>query len=532
MIPSWQSTVSNFVYNRLAWTWWLIAAALIALGIWARLTNLDGAYWFDELIGVKLAQMPWQDFWRTLQLENHPPLYYLLIRGWTQWFALSETSLRTLSALIGIMAIAAFFLVGRIFGGRRVAVMAAALSASSTIMIFYSREARMYSPVILFSVLSFGTFWLWLKSQRTTWAMLNVVIMTMGMFSHYSFFIVVVSEAIFFLIDRPHHNARLRTGALMVTPTMFLVGIWVFFQYLSRIVYPIGLPTWYTGINLDPWSATSTFSDLLLFQSVPAAVLPHVSAGSFFIFRPLAIWSLLGLAAWPVAQTFWRRWQGSISFEQRRISLLLALPIVIGFLTSFVTRVAVAKYYLPSASALVFLAALGFVRLRAIRPALSLSALCIIFLVHVIWIPALVYGQRYPWREVGVLIADKQQPGDSVLVHSWINTVTFREYYHSTLPAVGIFPLDTPDDPSSYSTIVRYVNRRVITPQNIGPWMERTTRDAKRVWFVNENNNQFFNGQLVPRWFLSHGWVIAAMPSVPRASADYLTLFERGDTFQ
>ena len=115
-----------------------------------------------------------------------PPLFALLMNLWLTVFGGSDFSLRALSATISSIAVLLIYFLGSLLLGRRSALFASLLQAISPFDIAYAQEARMYTLVILFAVLSASAFIL-LASRRqnsktllyaaiyigSTWALVN-----------------------------------------------------------------------------------------------------------------------------------------------------------------------------------------------------------------------------------------------------------------------------------------------------------------------------------------------------------------------
>ncbi|HEY9885302.1 MAG TPA: hypothetical protein V6C98_16970, partial [Thermosynechococcaceae cyanobacterium] len=116
---------------------------VLVLGIFFRCTHLDHkVYWRDEAFtslrvsGFTVADVrhqlfdgheigkadlqiyqqlsaakSWRDTVQSLVVEDsqHPPLYYLLARGWMQYFGSSVAAIRSLSALLGVLVLPSLY---------------------------------------------------------------------------------------------------------------------------------------------------------------------------------------------------------------------------------------------------------------------------------------------------------------------------------------------------------------------------------------------------------------------------------------
>ena len=135
---------------------WLSAAfALIAaLGCAFAFMRLGApSYWTDELFTLFLVDHhggPAEVMRRTLT-DTHPPLYYLLLYGWSKLMGLSEAAMRLSSALLAVSAVGVFFVGTRrefSVGGR---AFASALAVTSNFWFDQAQNIRNYSLAMLVS---------------------------------------------------------------------------------------------------------------------------------------------------------------------------------------------------------------------------------------------------------------------------------------------------------------------------------------------------------------------------------------------
>src|SRR4051794_1911072 len=139
-----------------------VVAGTLALLMGASLALRTGAlgtgYWIDEGIAVGIASHDFADIPRILAQDGNPPLYYLLLHGWMALFGAGEAATRALSLIFALLAIPASFWAGSAVFDRRAGVLAAAGAAGSPFLTYYAQETRMYSLVVLLSILASASF--------------------------------------------------------------------------------------------------------------------------------------------------------------------------------------------------------------------------------------------------------------------------------------------------------------------------------------------------------------------------------------
>jgi mannosyltransferase len=138
--------------TRLRWP--LVAvAALVLAGIGLRFVSV-GPLWLDEAQSVSIAAGPVHLLPQALRTDGAPPLWYLLLHVWIRLFGDSTYSVRLMAAVPAIAALPVAERLGRRLGGRDVGRTTLILLATSPFAIRYGVEARMYSLVLLLSLLA------------------------------------------------------------------------------------------------------------------------------------------------------------------------------------------------------------------------------------------------------------------------------------------------------------------------------------------------------------------------------------------
>jgi mannosyltransferase len=144
--------------------WWPLAA-LIVLAAALRLSTLDlQSFWYDEAyVPVHTLHASLAATLRSVEhRENTPPLWYVLIWGWSRIFGTGAVALRLPSALAGIATVAVAWGIGQELTDRRAAIATAALVAVNPLLVWYSQEARAYGLFVFFAALA---MWCWLRAD-------------------------------------------------------------------------------------------------------------------------------------------------------------------------------------------------------------------------------------------------------------------------------------------------------------------------------------------------------------------------------
>jgi hypothetical protein len=138
----------------------MIVAVCTLIGLaWRAEGLLRRSFWVDEVLTFWRAQMPTVDALLTdLASTPFPPLYYVLLWGWTRIWGVSELSVRALPLIFGVVTIPATYLVWAGLIGRNRALWATALLSTNAFHVFYSQDAKMYAAVWFLATVSSGAF--------------------------------------------------------------------------------------------------------------------------------------------------------------------------------------------------------------------------------------------------------------------------------------------------------------------------------------------------------------------------------------
>ncbi len=125
---------------------WLVVLLTVVGGL-MRVFLLDQqGLWLDETFSIWLANHNVAELlhW-TARIDQHPPLYYLLLHAWIGLNGDAPYAVRMLSALFGTLTIPMIYLIGKRLSGVEMGLMAALILTVSPFNIRFAQEARMYT---------------------------------------------------------------------------------------------------------------------------------------------------------------------------------------------------------------------------------------------------------------------------------------------------------------------------------------------------------------------------------------------------
>ena len=193
----------------------LALAAVIALGAGLRFATLGTQhFWPDEAVTAGLLRL---DLWDLLTAmsttESTPPLYYLIARGWALAFGTGEVGLRSLSALLGTLTIPVAYAIGATLASQRAGLAAAALTAASPALVWYSQETRSYALLVLLGALSllFVARALRHDGARELWWWAATAVLAVA--THYFAVFLVAGEALWLLVAHPRRRVATAAAA-------------------------------------------------------------------------------------------------------------------------------------------------------------------------------------------------------------------------------------------------------------------------------------------------------------------------------
>jgi mannosyltransferase len=135
-----------------------VLLVLFAASLYLRTKSLGESLWMDEGLSIGIASQPLFDIPGVLRVDGSPPLYYMLLSVWIDVFGDGPADTQSLSMAIALLAIPGGMWAGWSLFGRRAGLICAALCAVNPFLTNYAQETRMYSLMLLLSLLTAAAF--------------------------------------------------------------------------------------------------------------------------------------------------------------------------------------------------------------------------------------------------------------------------------------------------------------------------------------------------------------------------------------
>jgi uncharacterized membrane protein len=125
---------------------WIVIAITLLGGVLRILLITKNGMWLDETFSVWLANHNLEEMLSWIaKIDQHPPLYYLLLHPWIGKYGDTPYYVRLLSVLFGTITIPVIYQIGKRMSGASMGLVAALILALSPFNIRFAQEARMYT---------------------------------------------------------------------------------------------------------------------------------------------------------------------------------------------------------------------------------------------------------------------------------------------------------------------------------------------------------------------------------------------------
>jgi len=342
--------------------------------------------------------------------DTSPPLYYLLLYGWTLMLGTTDVALRSFSIACSLACLPLIMAIGQRVAGRTAAIASCVLFAASPLGIYYSTEARMYALLWL-CVLAIAWSSLRLQQHGTSIGMLLFWILASaaGFLTHY-FFVFLWVTIIGYLLIKPGKFGRLHfLGCLLLA---------------AALIIP-----WYIKVpeSLDKWRITKDWlkwrpPDFTLVGAIRDIVFQFFSGHERHLWnarRIPKIGALLLFAAGAIGLV-WKTRLRTLSREWLLLAMMFAAacagPLVFDLVQRTYT-LGVPRYAIAALPLAYLLAGCALACLNRRTSFVILTLIVLTWSANVLTL----YRERLPWlpvRQIAQSASLHSSPSDLILVHS------------------------------------------------------------------------------------------------------------------
>ncbi len=469
--------------------------------------------WFDEAFSWRLILFPFQEMLNRAAVDVHPPLYYAVLRGWSEVFGTTLLSLRSFSVFFACLTmIAVYLLAVSAWRSRLAGLAASALVAVSGWQIAFAWEARMYTLGTFLAVFS---SWLLLKAvqqdkQRIWWWLGYGLTAAAFAYTHYFSFFSIIGHAVFISLvlvlqtkwrvgeiiqSRMTWNA-LAAGALIIL--LFMPWLPVFQKQNAQVQASFWVPP------IGGWSIPDTFYRMFY----PTAGIPgHVGWQAVLAVLPIAGIGLLWLWLFLSKGTSYRtgsRASDPVCQANWLIALAGMVPFLMSIIVSFVGQSLYQDRFLVFGNIFILIG-LAWLLIRLPGRRLSLMATALVIGLF------LASFMRY-WQELDIIhkpgahatarqLAAQAGSGDAVIVGSPFVYFAIDHYCREELNCAV--------DPKIFSEtgeFLHFAGGPIFVPDDFISGSDIADLDSRVAWVIDTTG---FGGSMVPlgdKWTQEQQW--------------------------
>lgn len=386
---------------------YILLVLILLLTFLGRVINLDHeSLWVDE--GFSYWAIQHDEMFEVIQRDVHPPLYFYMLRGWSELSGITEFALRYLSVIPSVLSVIAVYLVAseltklrrkhkrrdgfqtrQLGGAVLIPLLASLLMALADMENYVAQEIRMYTWHVLWITLSMWAFLRWLRTDSRQMQIAWFGFSALLLYTHYIGLAGIAVQGVYALLFL---NGRKRLNALGV---LLAIGItiapWLLFVVAEQ-TDNVG-----TGFNVP-----STLESLWDYRD-------HWFSGQWALLMGLAV--LGGVMLTPTNDNNPSYRIAPIAPSWLMFGWLI-VPIIGAYILNHWTPILIDYRLTQITPAVALLIAFGLANMRGQT---------LVFLVGVIVVYGVVIDDtpvpRPPWRDVGLNASRYAQSDDLALAH-------------------------------------------------------------------------------------------------------------------
>ena len=451
--------------------WWV---PILALAMALRFYHLtSAAIWGDEGSSLLLSEYAVTDLWFHAAHDVHPPLYFLLLRGWIDVFGDSIGSIRSMSAIPGAVVVGLGMWLTQQLSGRRAALLAGILLALLPTAVRYSQEVRMYALLGVWLLGATLALVYWMRQpERTRYLAAYVLLMSAGFYTHYFTALCVLVHWVHLAVQPPGQRVITRPAWWAANATVVLLYLpWLpnlldLVQHVDQLKVG-GDIGWEEPVNL---------------LSLPSMIWQFVLQDEAVDIWPPLFWLFPLLLVAVVVMTAWH-------YRPARLpTLFFLLPLLLVYGVSFISPVFIERYLTVYALGLPILVALAIDRLPSRLSWLGAALFVLVVGVQLVGLKNTFTVDEHDQFNVPVEFVNRNYQEDDRIVLSDMMWYLSYVYYDQTDAQLQLY---TPPKPDGTSTRPNAYGFGTLVDQDGGRiYLDRLAAlpvQTRRVWLISSN---------------------------------------------
>lgn len=457
--------------------WFLIASGLVLLlAMLLRLWNIGSeSAWIDEAYSINLAQHTVSDILTGTAADQHPPLYYLLLKFWLI-FGSGVTYARMLSVIIGVICIAQVLHLGKYTAGPVIGLLGGLLVCVSPMHVWYSQEIRMYILLVSLTIASTTSLWWALHGRSASRWAVYAIFSLLAIYTHYFAFLILFSQGIWALL-------------------------WAWNQINLRHFWYWLISIFTVGLLFLPWLPVAInqfrFHTMTWVQSPTIAVIRDTLLRMIFGIAVLALPEILLwlLGALIVALLGWSIYHHLIKPGEEKQSFffftaLAVIPFTAISVLAVLFPIYQFKQYLIAISPILLLTA----SISCCLPRkLNLAAVAVLLVSANV---SLTYQQvnlsKDDWQGTAEYLEQHAAAGDVIFTNPAASSLALSLYADLDFPTTGI--------PENYDIITGGWEGEAATKETVEGRFKQLKESYQRLWLVEFTPEFWDEGQIIESW--------------------------------
>jgi mannosyltransferase len=176
--------------------------------------------------------MSWGNLFESVRMDGvNPPLYYIVVKALTTTIGMSELTLRLPSTLTNVLGVLFAAVIGYQVGGRIGSLASGWFWAFHPMTIWYARDARPYAMAAMFAAALVAVFIIFQRRNPFTVWVGVILIITLGLLTHYFFLVITTALLAFSIIDIKRNPNFFRRWTVAVLISFVPLTTWLYWFF-------------------------------------------------------------------------------------------------------------------------------------------------------------------------------------------------------------------------------------------------------------------------------------------------------------